>query len=486
MKYIKVPEAKVPVTVKADVVVIGGGPAGVGAAVRAARGGAKTYLIERFGSLGGVMTNGFVSSVRKFGPLAMEIMEKLEAGGYTLEAQGEWPGLMNCNISHNGKHSFDQPVIDRSHALHWYFVGFDPDMMSCVMNDICEEAGVKLSFRNNFVDCVVEDGSIKSVLVENPGGCQAIEGKVFIDCTGRGDVVARAGSPYRSQGNDDGWGHMAAGLMWKMSNVDIAELLDYERSDPGLSAAMEKAKACGEMPHYHPKMTPEWMKNIGTLYNGWHTGHPRLEFMPWCYPGDVMLWSIPPYGLKLNPAERVEDATACEIQCRKEIREELAFLKKYVPGFEKANMAGMAPMMGLREGRHPLGEYIYTWEDLKEARKFDDCAMRMEPHYAFPNGATSVDKSEYKHGWVSLEFPKGVFEAAGIDNLLLAGDNMSIHWSIYCLLKGFGQAMSTGECAGIMAARSVESDTKIKKLKPEPFVVDFRFHPENHIKYDND
>lgn len=485
-EFIKIPDKDIPVTVEADVVVIGGGPAGVGAAIRAARGGAKTYLIERFGSLGGVMTNGFVSSVRKFGPVAMEIMDRLEAEGVTLEAQSAWPALMRCHISHNGKHFFDQPLADYSKTLHAYFVNFDPDLMGCVMNDLCEEAGVIMSFRNNFVDCVVEDGTIKYVIVENPGGRQAIKGKVFIDCTGRGDVVARAGSPYRSQGNDEGWGHMAAGLMWKCSEVDIQKLLDYERMDPGLGAAMQKAKARGELPHYHDKMTPEWMANIGTLYNGWHTGHPRLEMMPWVYPNDLMMWSIPPYQLKLNPAESVEDATVCEVQCRKEIREEFKFLKKYIPGFENAHISGMAPMMGLREGRHPLGEYIYTWEDLESARKFDDCVMRMAPHYPFPNAATSKASAEYKdpNGWVALEFPKGVFEAAGVDNLLLAGDNMSIHWSIYCLLKGFGQAMSTGECAGIMAARSVKENTKVKELKPEVFNVDFRFHPENQSKYD--
>jgi 2-polyprenyl-6-methoxyphenol hydroxylase-like FAD-dependent oxidoreductase len=488
MDYLKVPETKVPVTVKADVVVIGGGPAGVGAAVRAARGGAKTYLIERFGSLGGVMTNGYVSSVRKFGPLAMEIMTRLEEGGYTLDAQGTWPGLSICNISHNGKHHFNQPMGERQYSLHGYFVNFDPDMMSCVMNDICEEAGVNLSFRNSFVDCVVENGSIKAVLVENPGGRQAVEGKVFIDCTGRGDVVARAGSPYRSQGNDDGWGHMAAGLMYRMSGVDIERVLEYERGDPGLEWAMFKAMTKGEKPHYHAKRTEEWMKSIGTFYNGWHTGHPRLEMMPWLYDDDLMMWSIPPYDLKLNPSESVEDATVCEIQCRKEIREEIAFLKKYVPGFENAHLSGMAPMMGLREGRHPLGEYVYTWDDLKDARKFNDCVMRMTPHYPFPNAATSVVQSEYANPgkWVTLEFPKGVFEAAKIDNLLLAGDNMSIRWDIYCLLKGFGQAISTGECAGMMAARSVKTNTKVKDLKPEPFVVDFRFHPENQAKYDVD
>lgn len=480
MDFIKEPEKKTPVTVEADVVVIGGGPAGIGAAVRAARSGAKTFLIEKFGSLGGIMTNGFVSTVRKFGPLAMEIMERLEAGGWSTEQNADWPELMQCRISHNGRHSMNQPVRDFGpENLHWYFVGFDPDMMACIMNDICLEAGVDLSFRNLFVDCIVEDNNIKAVIVENPGGRQAIRAKVFIDCTGRGDVVARAGSPFRSQGNDEGWGHMAAGLMYKMSHVDIQKVFEYEQRDPGLQVAMEKARVWGECPKYHPKRSPEWMKSIGTLYNGWHTGHPTLEIMPWVYPGDMMLWSIPPYDLKLNPAESVEDSTTVEIQCRKEIVDEAKFLKKYIPGFENANLAGISPMCGLREGRHPLGEYIYTWEDLSNPNSFEDCAMRMTPHYPFPNSATSLEPSGWKVKPVTLEFPFRIFQAADVDNLLLAGDNMSIHWSIYALLKGFGQAMSTGEVAGLAAAQSVKTNTKIKEMKVQPYVVDFRYHPEN-------
>ncbi len=480
MKTVKEPAKELPVVIEADVVVIGGGPAGVGAAVRAARAGAKTYLIERFGSLGGTMTNGYVACVRKFGPLAMELMERLEAGGWSCESMADWPDQLLSHICHNGKQSLNEPTKYRGpEALHWYFVNFDPDMMACVMNDVCEEAGVNLSFRNSFVDCIVENGSIQYVVVENPGGRQAIKGKVFIDCSGRGDVVARSGSPYRSQGAEDGWGFMAPGLMYKMSNVDIAKVFDYERRDPQLQVAMEKARVWNECPHYHKKQTPEQMKALGTYYNGWHTGHPSLEMMPWLYPGDLMLWSIPPYEMKLNPCESVEDATNVEIQSRKEIRDEIKFLKKYVPGFENANLAGISPMCGLREGRHPLGEYIYQWEDLINGRKFDDCVMRMTPHPSKGNIVVHSEKDAPTKKLVSLEFPKGVFLASGVDNLVLAGDNMSIDWRIYAQLKGFGQAMSTGEVAGLMAAEAVKDQVKVKNVEMDPYIVDFRYHPEN-------
>ena len=205
------------------------------------------------------------------------------------------------------------------------------------------------------------------------------------------------------------------------------------------------------------------MRSIGTYYNGWHTGHPRFEMMPWLYPGDIMCWSIPPYDLKLNPAESVEDATTVEIQCRKEIVAEIAFLKKYVPGFENANLAGISLMCGLREGRHPLGEYVYTWEDMVTPNTFEDCALRLLNRPGGPHGATSHDMSEWTTRKVTQEFPIRMFQAAGVDNLMLGGDNTSIHWTVYCLHKGFGIAMAFGEVSGMAAAKAIRENKKVRK-----------------------
>lgn len=201
MEYITTSETKVPVIMKADVVMVGGGPAGVGAAVRAGQHGADTVVIERFGSFGGINTNGFMFISGRFSGLATEIIGRLSRGGYLLNVSEEFPEVHTSTLTHYGAMNIGKPPPIRRTPL----LAFDPDMASCLMNDMMEERGVKVLFRSLFVDTKVEGDTIKAVIVENASGKQAIEGRVFVDATGRGDVVAQAGCPYTSPANELGF-----------------------------------------------------------------------------------------------------------------------------------------------------------------------------------------------------------------------------------------------------------------------------------------
>ncbi len=457
MEYITIPITKVPVIMKADVVVVGGGPAGVGAAVRAAQHGADTVIIERFGSLGGITTNGFMfSTVRYLGLLPAEIVDRLKPGGYVVEVAEKFPEINSQALLHSRTYS-GTPM--RTLPPHRF--AYDPGMLSCVMNDMMEESSVKFLLRSLFVDTKVEGDTIKAVIVENASGRQAIEGKVFVDATGRGDVVARAGCPYTGPANEFGL-PMPPGLMWKMSDVDIDKLFEYEKKDPGLDMITEKAKAKGELPYYRPKKTVAEMKYIDRQYSG----HPRLEMTPVVYPGDILLWAPLPYEWGLNCAEKAEDLTRAEIHVRKEIVSELSFLKKYVPGFEKAHLSGIAPMMGIRQGRHPIGEYVMSYEDFENGHKFDDVALRRRVILQPCAGADGTTRL------YEIEYPYRCFLAKKIDNLLLAGDNLSLKHPAFLFSRGFGIAMVLGEVAGTAAALSVKNEVKPKELKFEPLEVE--------------
>ena len=467
MEYVTPPQTKVPVIAKADVVVVGGGPAGVGAAVRAARHGADTVLIERFGSPGGITCNGFMFITGKGDGVAAEIMDRLPEG-YRADVFEVFPEIFTSRLTHYG---VGPPGISRPQEPLPKLV-FDPDMTSWIMTSVLNECGVKILFRSLFVNTIVEGGTIKAVIVENASGKQAIEGKVFVDATGCGDVVARAGCPFKSPGDERGEYFMPPGLLWKMSDVDVQKVFDYEKNeDPGLDIITGKAKARGELPYYIPRRTAEEMHAHGTSYGGWHTGHPRLEFMPGVHPGDVLMWAPASYdrGL-LNVAEKAEDLTRAEIQIREEIMSEIPFLNKYVPGFEKAHLSGIAPMMGKREGRHPIGEYVLTFEDLKSTGKFDDVVLRQRGRTPLTRGEGPQMPS------IEIELPYRSFLAKKVDNLLLSGDNFSMTFSVAHCIKGFGVAMSTGEVAGTAAALSVKNKVKPKELKMEPLEVDIRYH----------
>ena len=278
MEYITTVETKVPVIAKVDVVVVRAGPAGVGAAVRAAQYGADTVVIERLGSPGGIVTNRLMSviEVACLGRLAIEIVDRLRTGGYVVDlcqdkpSRSEspyplekFPGLYTNPLLH-----YHRPLCPARPPLSPLLV-FDPDMASGVMNDIMEASGVKILFRNLFVDTKVEGDTIEAIIVENASGKQAIESKVFVDVTGRGDVVARAGAPYMSPANELGF-PMPPGLFWKMSGVDIDRLFEYQKEAPKLDVITEEAKAKGELPFYRPKKTA---KGGSVAY----TGHPKLD-----------------------------------------------------------------------------------------------------------------------------------------------------------------------------------------------------------------
>ena len=229
---IRIPETQIPVVAEAQVVVIGGGPAGFGAAMRAARSGADTLLIEKFGGPGGAVTSGYmcVTGEGKTFPLHTEWVQGLRNEGWLFDAWEAYPKLPGNVLVHQ--------------SGRWNFY---PDDGAYVMIRMLEKAGVRLLFSTLFVDTVVRDGSIEAVIVENASGRQAIKGKIFIDCTGRADVVARSGAPFKSAGNEQGL-PVPFSLMYKISGVDYDKLFEYQKSDPALWTAIGKARAAGDIP----------------------------------------------------------------------------------------------------------------------------------------------------------------------------------------------------------------------------------------------
>jgi len=178
MKFINRPAVKVPVALKVDVAVIGGGPAGVGAAVTAARNGASTVLVERFGSLGGSNTNGYmyiIGAERLGEGVGSEICNRLRKGGFLKEVSQMYPDIEANALTH---YNAGIPLERLSTSRRRYYSAFDPDMCACYMNDIMEENGVTIFLRSLFVDTVVDNGSIKAVIVENASGNQAISAAI--------------------------------------------------------------------------------------------------------------------------------------------------------------------------------------------------------------------------------------------------------------------------------------------------------------------
>jgi hypothetical protein len=437
-EYTVEPERKIPVVMKGEVVIIGGGPAGVGAALGAARNGADTVLIERFGTLGGEIVVGFMNvGVLRGKGLNQEIFARLERLGYASHYKDVYSGAYDNLLTHLGQTKlfggeFRFTREDESMILN-------SEMAQCIINDMMEENGIKLLLNTMFVDTLVGNGTIKAVIVENVSGRQAIQGKIYVDATATAAVAVKSGVPYTQRSDEQGLLPQVMGLQCKASGVDFKTLYEYQKEDPLLDKAMEKAMVGGELPSlYKPKRSYSY----GT--DGLYTGHPRLEMGPGQFPGEMLLWIHAPYEENLR-VEKAEDVTRAEIQCRKLLVQEMTFLRKYVPGFEKAYISGIPPYVGTRESRHPEGEYIFDYpQDV--GRKFDDAV------YVQRRG----DREQY--------LPYRCLLPKKIDNLLLAGHSIAANHRVGTF-SSFGGAMDTGQVAGTAAALSVKNKVDPKKLK---------------------
>lgn len=464
-KTVRLPEARIPVTAEADVVVIGGGPAGFGAAMRAARSGVKTLLIERFGGPGGAATSGYMCVTGEGGtfPLHSEWVKGLNDEGWLFDAWKAYPQLEgNVLVHQSGRRNFY------------------PDDGAYVMIRLLEQANVRLLFRTLFVDAVVKrsrggEGSIEAVIVENASGRQAIRGKVFIDSTGRADVVARSGAPFKSAGNEKGL-PVPFSLMYKVSGVDYEKLFNYQQTDPALWTAIAKARAAGDIPEglYMP-----YQYTVGGGWGG-YSGCPQLNMCAMRGNGEMLIWSFSPFHWGLNPSQNGFDASRGEVEMRKFNIAEVKFLRKYVPGFENAYLSGMAPYMALREGRHPVGEYLLTRDDIINESKFPDAVLKRTlgdptdtsearmPRVNDRGELIRKKPSEDVKGKLrsyTCDIPYRAFLPKKVDNLLLAGECLSCTHDWFYGYRLIPWCMRTGEVAATAAVTALKQGITPKALK---------------------
>ena len=423
-----------------DVVVVGGGPAGLNAAIAAGRKDKKVLLIERYGFLGGMSTIAGVypwmtfhteSGEQVIKGIAEEIVQRLMARGAS-------PGHL------------------RDTCVFVYSVTpYDPEVYKVLAVEMLKEAGVDLLV-HSFVDTVTAvDGEIQEIEITSKSGRQKVRGKIFIDATGDADVAFLAGAP-TIMGREGDQKTQPMTMKFRMRGVDLAKVKEQILKNPD---------------NFYPKTPIAELRDLPLtavqgFYKEWEeAGLPinRDQVLFFTGPAeDEVLVNMT--RVQDLDATKVDDLTKAEYEGRKQVLMVADFLKKRIPGFERASISSTAAQIGIRESRRIVGEYILTQDDVINGRKFEEAIAKS----GYPIDIHAPSGKGMQIAWVegdgSFDIPYGCLVPKKVNNLLVAGRCMSATHEAIAATRLTPSAMATGQAAGTAAALALTQNTIPKEI----------------------
>ncbi len=405
----------IPVAGKTDVLVCGAGPAGVAAAIAAARAGASVQLLEMAGCLGGVWTAGLLTKIldaeNKIGIMS-ELLEQFATRGSAVAK------------------NTDGTV-------------YDPEIAKLVLEELCVDAGVKIRLHTRLVGAVTDSSNrVVAVLTESKSGREAWQADRFVDCSGDGDLAAHAGCRFDvGVGVDCNCQPMS--MLALLTGVEPEEIEPYIR-ETGVAAKSRLLKLMEDN-----GVTPSYRA-------------PTLRHL---HSGIYSLMTNHEYGVSAFDANAITEAT---IRARREIHEIVSGLRKIGGPWSNLSVVATAEQIGIREGRRIRGRYAITADDLAKGLKHHQavCTAKfpIDVHALNAQGNKGIE-SKFKQGGVkAYDIPYPALVAADVDGLLVAGRCISGDFIAHSSYRVTGNSVPMGEAAGRAAAVSVQKNVMPHEL----------------------
>lgn len=430
--------------IKYDIVVVGGGPGGIPAAISAARQGKQVLLVERNSFLGGVAASGLGilgyldrQGEKALGGIAQEIIDRMqEYGGAT--------GHYRCPV-----HNSITPI--------------SPEIFKMAALEMCTEAGVKVLFNQEVLDVFVDNGKLRKIMIYGKCVQTEVEAELFIDATGDGDIAYMCGEHY-TLGQDETGINQPCTLMFTVTDFNIERLWDY---------AEEHQEDFGIKEDYAKGYDIDFFKSTkghcfiglqGLIKKAKENGDfdvPRNQFIYITNPDSDLLAINTSRITNINASDPYELSDGIN-EGYQQIKTLIKFMNQYVPGFENARISQISPTLGIRETRHFEGVHRLTKEEMYSQETYDNaialCAYNIDIHSGTSDhiDLTPVEKP--------FGIPFGCLIPAHIEGLLLSGRTISVDTPTFAATRVMGPCMAIGEAAGIAAALSIKEKKSVKEL----------------------
>jgi len=439
---ILITDENIPIAKEVDVLVCGGGVAGLAAAVAAARSGAKTLLIERAGFLGGTATGSAMGLI---------VIPSSELKGFPRE--------------------FFERLNQEQGAGLGDVVPWDIESYKLVALDMLLEAGAEILLYTWASKALVTNGKIEGVIIENKSGRQAILAKATIDTTGDGDVAASAGAEF-SKGRETDGAMRPMTVMGRLGNIDTVLFKEFIDSCPE-----DFSKDDG--------------RRVVDIKNGIIRIDGFFSLVERAKKEGILDLSSPINYLRfsgVNPAEQAHhgilicnttriydvdgtnafDITNAEIEGRRQLRDIVKLCRTYIPGFENSMLIDTSAFIGVRETRRIKGRYTLTYQDILEDRRFSDsiCVMTSVDYgTAEIHGPDHAHEGSESDEWarnmaldlIHFEFPVSCMLPLNLSNLIIAGRCVSMTHDVDKFARNMAPTALMGQAAGSLAALMSES-----------------------------